>query len=74
MPGLDGPSVLNLLRSWPEDSRPCFIAVVSTCLTDPGLTAGVKLLGADAAHAKPLSYADAEQIVDLVRGRALVAA
>lgn len=45
MPGLDDPGVLNLLRGWPEDSRPRFVAVVSTCTTDPGLAAGVRLLG-----------------------------
>lgn len=66
MPGLDGLGVLSLLRRWPEDSRPRFVAVVSTCMTDPGLTAGVKLLGADAVYPKPLLSGDVEQILDLL--------
>lgn len=74
MPRLDGLGVLRLLKDWPADLKPHFIAVVSTCKIDPWLTAGVLLLGADGVYPKPLLCADAERILDSLGERALRAA
>ncbi|MCH8234541.1 MAG: response regulator transcription factor [Chloroflexi bacterium] len=74
MPELDGLGVLRLLRDWPADLKPHFIAVVSTCKIDPWMTAGVRLLGADAVYPKPLLCADAERILDSLGERASRAA
>ena len=74
MPGLDGLGVLGVLRTWPDDLKPRSIVMVSTCMQDPGLTAGVRLLGADAVYPKPLLCADAERILDSLGERASRAA
>lgn len=74
MPKLDGLGVLLVLRGLPEGSRPCFIAVVSTCISDPAMAKGVRLLGADAAYTKPLLHGDAERILELLVEKPLSAA
>lgn len=74
MPGLDGLGVLSQLRGWPDDLKPRFIVMVSTCTADPGLAAGVKLLGADAVYLKPLLHADVERILDSLSETPLPAA
>lgn len=74
MPELDGVGVLRLLRGWPEVSRPPFIAVVSTCISDPTLADGIRLLGANAVSSKPISRDAAEHILNSLIEKPLFAA